>query len=216
MYQHALALVFLSEVYGMTANPRIRSALINGINLTVRTQGSGGGWRYKPEPTSGDVSATVMQIMALKGAAEAGIYVPRETIENATRFMRSHFHEGEGGWRYRGSRGKAAFPRTAAGVVSMQSLGHQKDPLVRRGVQYIMKETAGSGMGGGSHFWYGHYYASVALYHFGGEDWKSYYPRMRDYIYGKWDGRRLDKVLDVSWATLILGVPYRYLPIYQR
>ena len=219
MYQHALSVVFLSEVYGMTANPRIRSALIRGVNLIVRTQHSGGGWRYRPMLEQGDVSATVMQVMALKGAAEAGIYVPSETVENAVKFLRECFNEKVGGFGYMNGRGEAAFPRTAAGVVSMQTLGFEQDSLVHRGVKYIMDSTKGETMGDKKkHYWYGHYYASVALYHYGGDDWKIYYPRIQDKIVTDWeDARKRGKgVLETSWQVLVLGVPYRYLPIYQR
>jgi hypothetical protein len=215
MYQHALAVVLLSEIYGMTANPRIRTALIQGVNLTVRTQHPDGGWRYRPMVEPGDVSATVMQVMALRGAAEAGVYVPKETIDNATRFIENCFNEDDGGFSYTPRKGKSAFPRTAAGVVSMQTLGHTRHPMVHRGVQYIMEATSGNP--GGKHFWYGHYYASVALYHYGGEDWKTYYPRIRGKIINDWERRgNYGNVLDTAWATLVLGVPYRYLPIYQR
>jgi prenyltransferase beta subunit len=215
MYQHALAVVLLSEIYGMTANPRIRTALIQGVNLIVRTQHSQGGWRYRPMVESGDVSATVMQVMALRGAAEAGIYVPKETIDNATRFIENCFNQDDGGFSYTPRGGKSAFPRTAAGVVSMQTLGHTQHATVHKGVSYIMEATEGNL--GGKHFWYGHYYASVALYHYGGEDWKTYYPRIRGKIIRDWEQRgHYNGVLDTAWATLVLGVPYRYLPIYQR
>ena len=215
MYQHALAVVLLSEVYGMTANPRIRSALIQGVNLIVRTQHSQGGWRYRPMVSKGDVSATVMQVMALRGAAEAGIYVPSETIANATRFIEDCFNLAQGGWGYMNSNSKAEFPRTAAGVVSMQTLGHPDDPLVHKGVRFIMNSTRD--LSGGRHFWYGHYYASVALYHYGGKDWKTYYPRIRSKILRDWrNNGHYNNILDTSWAILVLGVPYRYLPIYQR
>ena len=215
MYQHALAVVLLSEVYGMTSNPRIRNSLIQGVNLIVRTQHSEGGWRYRPMVSRGDVSATVMQVMALRGAAEAGIYVPSETIRNATRFIESCFNHAQGGWGYMNGNSEAKFPRTAAGVVSMQTLGHADDPLVHKGVRYIMNAT--KDLSRSNHFWYGHYYASVALYHYGGKDWKTYYPRIRSRILGDWkNGGHYNSILDTAWATLVLGVPYRYLPIYQR
>ncbi len=218
MYQHALAVVFLSEIYGMTANPRIRTALIQGVNLIVRTQHPQGGWRYQPQVEPGDVSATVMQVMALKGAAEAGIYVPRETIDNAADFIRKTFNEADGGWNYvLGGTPKSEFPRSAAGVVSLQSLGYHQDPMVHRGVRYIMDATAGNDLGGNRHFWYGHYYASVAVYHYGGEPWQIYYPRIRNRIVSDWNRRpQHNDVLSAAWQTLVLGVPYRYLPIYQR
>ncbi|MEI6423756.1 MAG: prenyltransferase/squalene oxidase repeat-containing protein, partial [Lentisphaerota bacterium] len=97
MYQHALATIALAEMYGMTENPRIRSSLINAVNLIVDVQDNGGGWRYQPIPSPGDISATVMQVMALRAASDAGIYVPEETVTRAIKFVRKCYNVKEKG-----------------------------------------------------------------------------------------------------------------------
>lgn len=214
MYQHALSTLALSEVYGMTANPRIREALIKAVNLIVESQHSAGGWRYQPKPSQGDISASVMQVMALRSSAEAGIYVPKETIEKAVKFVKSCYNPKEKGFAYMGSNGPAGFARTSAGVVSMQTIGLYDDPIIKDSIALILDR----GFTDKEWFWYGHYYASVALYHYGGDPWQSYYPKIKDKIIGDWKkgNWRFNSLLDTSWAVLILGVPYRYLPIYQR
>jgi len=216
MYQHALSTLLLSEVYGMTENPRIRESLIKAVNLIVDSQDIAGGWRYQPKPEKGDISASVMQVMALRSSAEAGVYVPKETIDRAMKFVKACYNSKEKGFGYMNGSGPAGFARTAAGVVSMQTVGLYDDPLVKDAVRYISDHAFSDSK---EWFWYGHYYASVALYHYGGEPWQAYYPKIKDKIISDWrqaNWRFNGGTLDTAWGVLILGVPYRYLPIYQR
>ncbi len=216
MYQHALATLLLSEVYGMTESPRIRESLIKAVNLIVDSQDSAGGWRYQPKPERGDISASVMQVMALRSSSEAGVYVPKETVDRAMKFVRSCYNKEQKGFSYMSGGGPAGFARTAAGVVSMQAVGLYDDPIVKDSVAYI----SANAFAAKEWFWYGHYYASVALYHYGGEPWQAYYPKIKDKIIGDWRQANwrfpANNVLETAWGVMILGVPYRYLPIYQR
>ena len=220
MYEHALATLVLSEVYGMSSNPRLRIALIKAINLIVATQDTGGGWRYNPKIEPGDISITVMQVMALRSAAEAGIYIPKDTMDLALVFIRGCYIKDEHGFGYTGPGGGAAFPRTAAGVVSLQTLGLQEDPIIPQAINFIMKngfDSKEKTFHESNFYWYGHYYSSVALYHYGGKQWKSYYPRIKKKILSNWKPpARYQGTLATAWGVMILGVPYRYLPIYQR
>jgi hypothetical protein len=73
-------------------------------------------------------------------------------------------------------------------------------------------------------FLYGHYYAIQAMYQAGESYYQEWYPRIRDSLLakqksdGSWSasGEEGDPSFGTSMAILILGVPYRYLPIYQR
>jgi hypothetical protein len=214
MYQHALATLCLAEAYGMSHNPDLREALIKSVQLLLKAQAPNGGWRYKPVPQDADLSVTVMQIMALRACVEAGIYVPKETIDLAIKFVKSVWNGQTHSFGYAGV-DEGNFNRAAAGTVSLQSCGLQDDPVVPKAVAYMMKNAPYDG--NGVMTWYGHYYASVALYHYGGESWKTYYPKICDRIQKDWTrtGHYPD-VLETSWAVLVMGVPYRYLPIYQR
>src|SRR5262245_2065490 len=80
MYGHGFATLFLAEVYGMTPRPEIREKLKLAVNLIVNSQNKEGGWRYQPVRRDADVSVTVCQIMALRAARNAGIYVPKNTV----------------------------------------------------------------------------------------------------------------------------------------
>ena len=218
MYQHALATLALVEAYGMTHNPAIREAVIKGVDLILSAQNQTGGWHYNPTDQDADISVTVMQAMALRAAVEVGVHVPKESIDFAVAYVRRNFNESTGSFGY-ASVDPGNFNRAGAGVVCLQSCGYTDDPRIAKAVKYMMANvkydnTTG---GGGIYPWYGHYYCGVAMYHYGGEAWKTYYPKICDKVLQDWVkyGAYSD-VLDTSWAILVLGVPYRYLPIYQR
>ena len=215
MYQHALATLALAEAYGMTHNPDIRASLIQAIDLIVETQDDGGGWRYQPKKTPGDLSVTVMQVMALRSCAEFGIYVPDETIAQAIKFIKNCWNEKEQGFGYMG-RGVINFNRAGAGVVCLQSVGLYDDPIIPEAIATISKKSTEHAKNR-SYYWYGHYYASIALYRYGGKSWKEYYPMICRKILNDWKkSGHYGGTLDTAWAVLVMGVPFRYLPIYQR
>jgi prenyltransferase beta subunit len=118
MYGHGYAALFLGEVYGMTADDRVREVLLKAIRLIVNTQNHEGGWRYHPRPFDADISVTITQIMALRSARNAGLSVPRETIERAITYVRQCQNPDDGGFRYMLSPGSSAYPRSAAGITT--------------------------------------------------------------------------------------------------
>ena len=85
MYGHGFAALFLAEVYGMTGDDAVKDKLQKSITLIVKVQNKEGGWRYQPVPLDADISVTIAQVMALRAARDAGIKVPKETIDAAVR-----------------------------------------------------------------------------------------------------------------------------------
>ena len=67
----------------MTGDAEVKKTLKKAIDLIVKTQNHEGGWRYEPAPTGADISVTIMQVMALRGAKDSGLHVPDETIRRA-------------------------------------------------------------------------------------------------------------------------------------
>ena len=74
---------------------------------------------------------------------------------------------------------------------------------------------------GGSHFLYANYYAVQCMYQSSSTDFNSYYPQVSNALLakqrenGSWSIKE-GEAYSTSMAILILGVPYRFLPIYQR
>ncbi len=61
-----------------------------------------------------------------------------------------------------------------------------------------------------------------AMYQRGGKDWKAYYPKIRDRLLnqqaadGNWNGDSVGSVYGTAIATMILQLPYGYLPVFER
>jgi hypothetical protein len=219
MYEHALATLALSEVWGMSARgDEIRDLLKRAVGIILRAQNRRGGWRYQPDGTDADISVTVMQIVALASAREAGILVPEETIERAVRYVKSCQSAG-GGFGYRGPQ-DPGFARTAAGVTSLLMCGERDTDAVRRGLEYLHNapEQKFQQLPDSRWYYYGHYYAMIAMDQAGERHYQAWYPKIRDALVAKQrpDGRWEGEEYGTPMAILILGVPYRYLPIYQR
>lgn len=233
MYQHGLATLCLAEVWGQTQDKRIYDKLKKAVDLLIRTQNDKGGWRYMPKIMDDDLSVTVMQLLALRAAKDAGIAVPKETIERAIRYVEScrspKDNEGLAGFSYTPHGGKS-WSTTAAGVMSLMLCGNYKANNLKDGLDYLMKTRERKQ--DTQWFVYGHYYAAQAMYQAGsqGEKFKAYwmkwYPDLSKTIISKQSKAGPQRgqfqadtgygVWSTGMCTLILGIPYRYLPIYQR
>ena len=70
------------------------------VNLIVGCQNYDGGWRYEPRPTGADISVTIMQVMALRAAKNAGLHVKDEVLNKAIGYIKSCYNEYTGGFTY--------------------------------------------------------------------------------------------------------------------
>ncbi len=218
MYEHGLATLALSEVWGMSDREDIRDTLKRAVDVILRAQNPQGGWRYGPVPQDADMSVTVMQIVALASAREAGIMVPDKVVEKALSYVKYCQEKTSGGFGYTGPSGPG-FSRSAAGVMSLVMCGERDSEAVRSGLRYLMKLPRSIFDGGDSFYFYGHYYAVQAVYQAGEQFYNEWYPNIRDALLRKQapDGNWPDPYnMGTPAAILILGVPYRFLPIYQR
>lgn len=221
MYHHGLATLALCEVWGMSVRPEIRETVRLAVDIILRSQNSEGGWRYHPRPESADISVTVMQIFALAAAREAGIHVPGTTIDRALAYVKYCQLKEEGSFGYRGpSRG--GFERSAAGLASFFMCGERDTDAVRAALRYL-ENLPGETLENAPYYYYGHYYAIQAMYQAGAQHYLNWYSRIagglleRQRPDGRWTGQaRGGDAFCTGMAVLILGVPYRFLPIYQR
>lgn len=224
MYGHGFATLFLGEVYGMNpTDERVRDALVRAVQLIINSQNEEGGWRYYPVPFDADISVTIAQIMALRSARNAGIKVPKETIDRAVEYVRN-CQNADGGFRYMIGTGGSAWPRTAAGVASLFYAGIHEDQAIDRGVEYLMRNAlpGAANRTGEAHYYYGHYYAVQAMYLAGGASWERWWPAIRDELIdsqaanGAWPDHYANGAYATAMSLIILQMPKRYLPIFQK
>jgi len=227
MYGHGFATLFLGEVYGMSGGEsartaQIHEALVKAIRLIEQTQNEDGGWRYNPVPYDADASVTICQIMALRSARNAGIEVSSEVIDRAVEYVRL-CQNSDGGFKYQLGSGNSAWPRTAAGIASLYYAGIYEDDAIDKGLEYLEKTALpGKASATRSHYFYGQYYAVQAMYLAGGEHWAMWWPAIRSELLslqmgdGAWDDRSVGKPYGTAMAMIVLQMPKRYLPIFQK
>ncbi|MEI6970117.1 MAG: prenyltransferase/squalene oxidase repeat-containing protein [bacterium] len=217
MYEHGLATLAMSEVWGMSGKGEVGGVLKDAVSVILRSQNPAGGWRYEPKPAEADVSVTVMQIVALASAKEAGVMVPDSTLQRAVTYVLSCRDSSTGGFSYQPN-GPPGWERTAAGVMSLMMSGQRGHQAVKTGLDYLLRQP-GAIFTDSPYYFYGHYYAIQSMYQAGDKYYGDWYPRIRDALLKKQepDGHWEDPTgIGTQMAILVLGVPYRFLPIYQR
>ena len=221
MYCHGMATLALSQLFGMTADEEVKKVLKKAVDLIVRSQNYDGGWRYEPTPSGADISVTIMQVMALRGAKDSGLHVPDKVMKKALEYINSCYDPGTGGYTYQPGNRAPGFARTAAGICVLKLAG-EYDKKIDRSVEFLKKSMENPR----EHFWYGHYYACHAFHQVGGKDWEDYYGMITKKFPaaqsadGSWskgnDGGAAGPVYQTSIAIIALSVPTHYLPIFQR
>ena len=244
IYNHAIAGLMLSEVYGMTSgnlNRKIREAIESAIAYTRKRQlspkkreGDKGGWRYvKPFPVSdADLSITSWQLMFLRSAKNAGFDIPSQYIDEAMAYVLRCYKEDDGTFLYAlyGSNRRSSRPMVGAGALAL-SLGglHQTKPAQRAG-DWILRHPFSSynrQLTYHDRYFYGAFDCSQAMFQLGGRYWDKFYPPLvqamlrhqrRD---GSWGPEQsLDHDYGQAYSTamglLALTPPYQLLPIFQR
>jgi hypothetical protein len=227
MHGHGFALLFLASVYGMITKESLRrqvgDVVRKAVALTAQGQSEAGGWTYTPG-TGDEGSVTVTQVQALRAAQNAGFLVPKVVIEEAASYLEKCRTQ-EGGIRYSlSSGGGPKLPISAAAVATLYNAGQFDNPIATDCLKYVWGQfQASDGFAkGGGHAFYTHLYASQGFYMAGDEYWDIYFPKARDQLIalqaadGSWNGDFIGQVYGTAIAVIILQLPFKYLPVFQR
>jgi len=222
MYGHGFATLALAELYGMTKRPDFRSKLEGAVQLIAASQNPEGGWRYQPTSQDADISVTAVQVLALRAAHNAGIQVPKETVERAIGYIKRCANNPDGGFSYQASTRGSGPARTGAAVTCLMISGEKNSPECRGGVQYLAEHPIENyEWAYRQHYYYALYYCTQAYYQVGGAPWKRWFTEIRERIIQdqKPDGGWRDtpgSEYATAMAVLTLQVPAGLLPIYQK
>lgn len=240
MYGHGFAMLFLAQCYGVDVSTetskRIKEVLRRAIKLTAESQSNlganGGGWYYTPATRSDEGSVTVTQLQALRACRNAGITVPKSTIDKTVKYLQ-FCQQADGGICYSSNSRGSSMPAISAAAIACFYAAGVYDPtaggtgkeakMVENLVRYLKNGMGNNPVGfGQGHWYYVHFYLAQAWYQRGGEDWKSYYPKMAQELLRRkggdnsWNGDGVGNIFGTAIATTILQLPYGYLPICQR
>jgi hypothetical protein len=201
-----------------------------------------GGWIYTPSGQGDEGSVTVTQLQALRACRNVGFLVNKATIERSVEYLKV-CQQPDGGICYqfaRGGGGGGSRPAIsaaavacfyAAGIYDRQAGGAEgtEAKMVAKLVDYVKKSAMPDGGGAewGGYWFYTQLYMAEAMYQRGGPDWPNYYKRIKEKLLaassssgqmpdGSWNGDGIGTVYGTAVATIILQLPYGYLPICQR
>lgn len=244
IYNHAIAGLMLSEVYGMTDEKqqnKLRLAIERAIDfsrenqtLPKRRRDDLGGWRYaKPgvfSTNDSDLSVTAWQVTFLRSARNAEFDVPAEMIGDAMEYVRSCFAIERGTFVYNSLKRKPSGGVVGGGVLSLSLGGEHNTEIAKRGGDWILARRHRRYNGPGEHdmdrYHYAAYYSSQAMFQLGGKYWSGYYPVLMQTLTthqrpdGSWEPERIEdasfgSTYTTALAILALAPPYQLLPIYQ-
>lgn len=235
MYGHGYATLFLAESFGMIEDASLyeeaRDTLKKAVRLLESTQNRYGGWNATPNAEAtddGSGAIAIMQIMALRAARNAGVSVKTGTIDRAKKYLLEMTTDG--GWyqyNYHSRSGHNSSALTGAGMYMLGALGLYDEPKYQKGIQNLLNSAPFLGgkpnvdQGWTSWYNYTSFYASLAIYQYGGADWSKWYTALREELIkrqsteGLWTGDSYGGIYS-AFAVLTLQLPYRYLPIFQE
>ena len=231
MYCHGMATYALAEAYGMQTDPtvdtRIRGPLKRAIAYILANQNpDDGGWRYIKGQRS-DLSMFGWQLMALKSAEIAGLTVPRDSKVKMVKFLKAlSFGKNKGLASYQKGY-KITATMTAESLFCKQMFRIPREhPACKEAVGYMLARLPRRAKLN-LYYWY---YGTLAMYQYGGPEWKKWNDAVRSALVaeqitrgknaGSWDpkgpwGPYGGRVFSTAVSALCLEVYYRFLPLYQ-
>lgn len=240
-YNHAIAGLMLTEVYGMTDRARaakLKPAILRALQFTraIQTQpksspGDQGGWRYLHSRSWGesDLSVTAWKLMFLRSAKNAEFDVPKQHIDEAVAYVLRCYNGGT--FYYQRSQGRWSRGMIGAGILSLAMAGQHETEYAQTAGNFLLRypfTRFGERVGNGDRFYYAAYYCSQAMAQLGGRHWKEFFPKLANVLVraqqssGEWPAepygsdRQFGNTYTTAMAVLSLTPPLQLLPVYQR
>lgn len=236
MYEHGIATFALADACAAAAamrqpaNEKYLDALRKAVDFIVQNQHDDGGWRYDNRKVSeSDSSVSGWQVLALKSAKEAGVFVDSTCIEKVREFFKGLEKPETGQTKYvrRQIRTEAT---TGVGMLAKQFLLDEPDaPLVKKAAEHLANyaekkwpDRRATGSDLDFYLWYN---CTLGMFQAGTETWNRWNNLVRDTIVGlqrhgdqcvrgSWDpdvyGKPGGRIYSTALAVLTLEVYYRY------
>jgi hypothetical protein len=197
IYGHAMATLAMTELLLLSGDAEgLKESVTSAVQLCLRAQNEGMGWRYSIQPKENDTSVTGWMLLALRTAKGAALDIPAGQFTRAFAgglawFDRATTPDGRTGYMARGDEGsrlnvepyfwdKKELPsNTGLAILCRLLWGKDRsEAVIKDGTRFLSthpprwKEPAfGSDSTVGMYYWF---HASHALFQVGGQDWKSW------------------------------------------
>ena len=205
VYNHSIATMAMAELLLMSSDElRLKRSVRSAVELCLRAQNEGKGWRYGIKPGNNDTSVTGWMVLALKTAKSCNLGIPKDEYKRAFGGALDWFEyatdsKGKTGYMTPGDPGSALqiddptgaykFSKdqscmTAVAVLCRLFAGEKRSTSsIRQGVDILMQEPPVWREAKGRqesmvnlYYWY---YGTYALFQFGGKPWKEWNEDMK-------------------------------------
>jgi len=234
-YGHGFSMLLLSQALGEEEDEDRRAELIDVLTRAVRFTGEAqtpaGGWGYLSAKDGGgfdEGSTTITQVQGLRSCRNAGIPVPKETIDKAVKYIRNcTLPDGAVQYSSKGGGGRPAI--TAAAIACLFNAGEYDDEMVPKMLKYCEQNLGPDTQSSYGHWHYAHFYYSQVQYREGGRTWEEYKGaielkllreatevKLGDRTGVQWTQGYIGPVYTTALNLIILQLDNATLPIYQR
>lgn len=213
--------LFFSQILGQMRNdePNVREVLKRLVQATSKAQqadGSWGGQSWAP------MLGTVMGWVSLRSSSSVGLKVEASAARTAKHIveqMKATLAQHQTSWMHE-------LYKNASGLRVLYGLGMHQTPVARQAfkdlVKTVQQERSFKEAGGEEYLAF--YLITSCMMQKGGDDWKAWYPTVRDQIIkvqntdGTWTGMHCitSRTFCTAAALLTLQAPQRMLPIDQE
>ncbi len=230
-YGHGFSMLYLSQVLGEEEDKDRRKDIVDVLTRAVKFAGQAqtpaGGWGYVSSRDGGgfdEGSTTITQVQGLRGCRNAGIPVPKETIDKAIKYIHDCTMP-DGGVCYSSkSRGGSRPAITAAAVSCLFNAGEYKSDYVSKLLDYCKRNLydVNNPANAYGHWFYTYFYYSQALYRLGDKIWEDFRDRLYTKLLreqgadGSWSRQEVGPIYETSLSLIMLQLENGYLPIYQK
>ncbi|MCP4453497.1 MAG: terpene cyclase/mutase family protein [Planctomycetes bacterium] len=234
MYHHGLAMLALSEAYGVVhdrllwqgsdapaeARRTVGQALELAVRcaLTAQKKNSFGAWRYSPGSRDADTTVSGTVLMGLLGARNAGMEIPNEAVEKALGFFKLNtMRDGNVSYQPASNHGDGICRASIATVVF--AVGKRKNLPEYKAAASFIKQRIDQDVN--QYPFYTRYYQAQALFHSDIETWKAWNQRIVEKLQKmqQADGSissPYGPAYGTGMSVLALALNYRLLPVYER
>ncbi|MEK7482961.1 MAG: hypothetical protein AABZ60_01375, partial [Planctomycetota bacterium] len=237
MYNHAISLLALAEIYALTKDSRLASPLRNAVTFGQNAQQAGGGWSYaaNPQPSRNDTSITGFMLMALVTCHISGIEVDTAIFRGIARHFEemtdpdgSVIYADTGDNASRGGMGIVAiglYSRLALGFSPQNNLSRKQTNLL---LGNLPQWNKANDLNNSMYYWY---YGSLATFLMGKSDFAQWnqslqttllpHQQQTGHLKGSYDpdckwGKHGGRLYSTAINTLCLEIYYKYSPRYLQ